>query len=576
METRRELWSWAALAAVVALICWLAVPAVSRDMSHWGRLVIAAMGVVLVGVRVLISWIKPVSKPPTPDQRGLLPPPPPKSRALRGLHGVMVALCTIGWFNYYQFDGRIFRGINDYTDITYYYLNSKYLDELGFYGFYAAMITADSEMNNRHNPHIRQYRDLRDDTLKPLSVALEHGREIEATQFTPEGWEAFRRDTNYFLSRISTPAFRDNFYVDHGYNPPPTWAIVGGPISEAVPVRYLKAIACIDVVLVIGMFAGIAWGFGWEPMLWAMLFFVCTFSGRWPILGQALLRFDWLAALAVGMAALRKQRWGLAGGLLAYAALNRVFPAIFLGAWLWAFVADVWRERRIPRHHLRFAGAALAVVVVLGGAAFARYGRTTFEESAHNLAMHNRSFSSHRIGLGGLLVWDGDTTRAEIKAGGGMAAKEIAVQRMMPGLQVAGVLAIGLVAAAAVRSRRDAWETLPWLLLPFFVLTNPQANYYNLRIVAVILHSVHLGVQDDRAPGADRLFHRVGLALLLGIEVAAQWAFVSNWERHGVNSLASVGMAIWCAMLMAWLVLQVARGWRPEQRTFPAPKPASA
>ncbi len=41
-----------------------------------------------------------------------------------------------------------------------------------------------------------------------------------------------------------------------------------------------------------------------------------------------------------------------------------------------------------------------------------------------------------------------------------------------------------------------------------------------------------------------------------------------RWERHAVNSVASVGMATWCALLAAWLVLQVARGWRPEQRTF--------
>lgn len=566
--TRRELWGYAALAAAVALVCWLAVPPISRDWSHWGRLILAASGIALVGVRVLISWIKPASRPPKPEERGMLPPPPPKSRALRAFHAVLVVLCTVGWFNYYQFDGKVFRGINDYTDITYYYLNSKYLDELGFYGFYAAMITADAEMNNRHNPGIVQYRDLRDDTLKPLSVALEHGKEIEATRFTPEEWKVFRRDTNYFLSRISTISFRDNFYVDHGYNPPPTWAVLGGAIAEAVPVEHLKAIACIDVVLVIGMFAGIAWGFGFEPMLWAMLFFLCTFSGRWPILGQALLRFDWLAALAVGMAALRRERWGVAGGLLAYAALNRVFPAIFLGAWLWAFLADVWRERRVPAKHLRFAGAALAVTLVLTGAAFARYGATAFEESASNLAMHNRSFSSHRIGLGGLLVWGGDTTKDEIRAGGGMAAKEIAVQGMMPALHVAGALLIGLVAVAAIRSRRDPWETLPWLLLPFFVLTNPQANYYNLRIVAVVLHAVHLAVPDDRAPGVDRLFHRVGLATLLAVEVAAQGAFVARWERHGVNSLASAGMAIWCAMVAAWLVLQVARGWRPEQRTF--------
>lgn len=549
--TPRQLAVLAALACVIAGACLVMGHPISRDTSHFWRMVLAGVGVGLIGARAYLASAAETVR----------------DRAMPWFWAALVVICTTGWFNYYQFDKKVALGIDDYTDITYYYLNSKYLDELGYYGFYAAMLVADQEVNDRHTHAITKYRDLRDDTVKPVAVGLEHGHEIERTRFTPERWKEFQRDNDYLLARKSTADMKDNFYVDHGYNPPPTWSIIGGTIADFTPVEDLKWIASIDVLLVIGMFAAVAWGFGLEPMLWAMVFFLCTFSGRWPILGQALLRFDWITALVVGQAALRREKWATAGASLAYAAMNRVFPAIFLGAWLFAAIGDVWRERRIATKHLRFAAAALVVVVALTGASLARYGVATFEESADNLAMHNRSFSSHRVGLAGLLVYKGETTRAEINANGGMANKEIAVQAMMPALHVIGLLAVAFVAFVAIRTRRDPWETLPWLILPMFILTNPQVNYYNLRLVAVIWHAAHLGTRADVEADGQRRYHSGALAILLGLEAAVQWTKTHDWDRHATNSVASLGMAVYLVVLIAWLIGEAAR---PVPQVAPA------
>jgi hypothetical protein len=542
--SRRDLAIYASLALVTGLVCYAGGHRISRQDSHFWRMILAGIGIALVVLRPMIGKLVEAAR----DQ------------AVRVFQGAMVVICTLGWFNYYQFDSRVFAGINDYVDITYYYLNSKYLDQLGFYGFYAAMIVADQETGDLHTHALTKYRDLRDDTVKPIAVAIEHGKELEATKFTPEQWKVFQEDTEFFLAKMSTDTMKSNFYVDHGYNPPPTWSIVGGTMADVVPKEYLKEIASVDDVLVVAMFGAIAWGFGLETMLWSMLFFVCTFSGRWPILGQALMRFDWLAALLGGMACLRRHKWATAGGLLAYAALNRVFPAIFLGAWLWTAIGDTWRERRLLPKHLRFAAGALAVAVVLTAGAFARYGLSTFEESASNLEMHNRSFSSHRVGLGGLLVYRGETTRDEINAHGGMGEREKQVQALIPTLHVLGALAIAFVAATAIRTRREAWETLPWLILPLFILTNPQVNYYNLRLVAIVWHAVHLALPRDRGPPADAVFHRIGLGLLFAVEVLAQWCQVNGWDRHAVNMMTSAGLALYLAVLSGWLGLDLARG----------------
>lgn len=541
------------LAAVTAVVALLVQGPIARDTSHLGRLLLAGAGAGLVLARIGVERLTMGAR----------------DRWRQAVRAALVVLTTVGWFNYYQFDREVFAGIDDHTDITYYYLNSKYLDELGFYGFYAALLVADAETNDHHTHSVTRYRDLRDDTVKPVAVALAHGESLRDTRFTEARWEAFCADADWFLARIPNQVARKDFYVDHGYNPPPTWSIVGGALAS-VPVAYLKWIASVDTALVALMFVGVGRAFGAEVALWAMLYFVCTFSGRWPILGQALLRFDWLAALVGGVAALRVGRHGAAGGLLTYAALNRVFPAIFLGGWLWTLLDDLRARRGVSAPHLRFAGAGLLVAALLTGGAWTRYGREIFEESAHNLSMHNRSFSSHRIGLGTLAVWRGETTGAQIERTGGMAAREVKVQAMQPALRIAGVAAIALVAAAALRSRRPAWETTAWLILPLFCLTNPQVNYYNLRLLPVVWHAAHIAVPGDPSPGVDRLFHRFGLIALFLVEVCAQGAKVTGWTRFGVNGLTSAALGVYLLALTAWLILDLSRGWRPAARAFPS------
>lgn len=541
----KRVWPLLATGVVSAAACWLLVSPISREDSHFWRMVVAGLALLFVGIRVVVR-----------NMPG----------AITALRCAMLGTVVAGWFNYYQFDREVFAGINDYTDITYYDLNSKYLDELGYYGFYAAMLLADQETNNRHTSAIRQYRDLRVDEIRPVSAALEHGRELKSTRFTPERWEQFCADNDWFLSHLTTETMRENFYVDHGYNPPPTWTIVGGALAESTPLSQLKAIASVDIVLVGLMFAAVAHSLGFEAMLWGMLFFVCTFSGRWPILGQALLRFDWVAALVGSFCFHRKGRWGTAGGLLAYAALNRIFPAIFFFPWLVSAIRDTVAEGRIPARHLRFtAGAALISTLLIGGA-LARYGPEVFRESAGNLTMHNESFSSQRVGLGAVLVWRGETTRAQINANGGMAAKETRVRALQPALKGAGLVSLGLIAAFVWRSKRPAWALSGLAVLPFFCMTNAQVNYYDLRLLLIVWHATALagwlggaragpGAPAMPAPGLlDRWPHAVGLTWLYGVEVIAQAAQVADLQRHAVNSLASWALLGYLIAMIVWMI----------------------
>lgn len=499
---------------------------ISRNGSHYGRMVLAAVGVIMVGWASL-GMVRPAWRP----------------RPL--FLGVMAALCTIGWGNFYQYDTRLLTTTTEYTDLAYYYTNSKYLGEISYDGLYATALLCDRERGRPRTRHIRQVRDLRDYEMRTIAVAYEYGEQLKQARFTPERWDAYCHDITWFLDRIDRRALRSNFFVDHGYNPPPTWTLVGGNLAELVSVEHIKWICMVDTVLMAIMFGVAAWAFGLEVMFFAMLWFVISFSGRWPMLGHALMRFDWVAMLGIGMALLKRNHYGGAGAALAYAAWNRVFPAIFLLGWGLEALYDTIRERRVLTKHRRFVIGATIVTVVMVGGALASYGVGTMARSASNLRMHNETYSSHRVGLGDVLLYRGETTRAEINANGGIYQKELAIRELQWPLRGVGLLAMGLVAAYAWR-RRDqaAWQLMPLAVLPFFCMTNPQINYYNLRVILVLWSAAQL----------DKPVHRWLLAMLFGIDVITQYTKVIDLDRYTTTVSTSFGLLAYLGVLVGHLI----------------------
>jgi hypothetical protein len=527
-----------------ALAVWLGPE--SRNDSHFWRMIGAGLGALAVAVRVFAA------------RRGWK------------VGGVVVKLglaagVVLGVFNYFQFDRAVFESFGEPTDITYYYLNSKYLDELGYFGLYAAVMQADTEHKKRHVEHVAMYRDLRDYELKPMRIGLEHGKTLRDEHFSEARWEAFKSDNDFFFRRFPRKAVTSNYLVDHGYNPPPTWAVLGALLSNAADVEHVHWITQVDTLVVIGMFAAIAWAFGWEAAGWAALFFVVTFSGRWPVLGQSLNRFDWLASL-VGAVCLAKRGWhGSAGALLAYSAMSRVFPAIFFLPWVAGAVVRWVQQGRPAGADLRGAGGALSAVVVLGTAAFLMFGPATFRDSIHNLSMHNQSYSSHRVGLGDMAVYRGERSRQDIAKGGGIAPKEAQVQRMQPALRGIGVLLALFIVGVLWRCKVPVHVAIPLAILPLFAMTNPQINYYNLRILLVIWHATRL---------REHPVHGVGLAWLFGLEVVTQGLHVSGAERYLTTTATSYLLGVY----LLGLIGLMARSAMHPDRSFlggrSEPKPA--
>ncbi len=174
---------------------------------------------------------------------------------------------------------------------------------------------------------------------------------------------------------------------------------------------------------------------------------------------------------------------------------------------------------------------------------------------------------------GDMLMFKGETTRAQINANGGIHGKELAIQEMQPMLRAIGGLTLLFIGFYIYRNRKQPLDALVhFAVIPFFCMTNPQINYYNLRLVLVMWHGARL----------DKPFHKVALARLFGIEAVAHYLQGLGVERYTVTSATSIGLFVYMLMLMGYMGFHIARSYglfekgKKREETPPEPKEASS
>src|SRR5262249_41121666 len=113
-----------------------------------------------------------------------------------------------------------------------------------------------------------------DNLLVPAAGALERP-ELCKARVSAARWADFQRDVAFF--RLASDAeYWDGVLHDHGYNPTPVWTVAGWALSSMFPagheievpllghVLWVQVLAMLDVVYLAGMFAALAWAFGWR------------------------------------------------------------------------------------------------------------------------------------------------------------------------------------------------------------------------------------------------------------------------------------------------------------------------
>ncbi len=529
------------LVTIGLLIAFLIADPITRDASHFNRMIIAALAVLLLVCHFILRRM---------DKHFSFSPKNRKATTAEQIfYTVAMILCLFGSINYYQFDRAVFLGSGDFADATYYYLNSKYFHELGYHELYPAMLLADEEASHRLR-HIKTYRDLY--TYEITQRDSIYTSEVKYA-FSPEQWRSFKHDVDFFVSHTVSGGW-SYFFSDHGYNAPPTWTLIGGTLSRIIPVERIKWITALDFVLVVIMFVFVGRIFGMDALIYSLLLFLVTFSGRWPILGQALLRFDWLAALVIAMCLLKKARYGPAGALIMYATLSRVFPVLFFIPYFFHIIFNTGRNIKFQRFAQSFTTSAAVVFLVIVLFALLFLGWSSFVAATENLLMHSHSYSSHRVGLADALLFRFETTRAEIKEHGGITGKKEAIRKLKPLLYGLGILYIAIIGWVVYR-RKDAGYAMFASAVPLiFIIQNLQINYYNMRIILVIYHLLDINKTRNKA----------GLVMLFLIEVLAQWTKVAGFERYTTTSATSVGLLLYFIIICSLLLLDYLRpGQKP-------------
>lgn len=302
-----------------------------------------------------------------------------------------------------------------FHEFFHYYLGAKYFRDLGYEGLYDCTALGDKENAEADGQkgHIGEWvRDL-DDVLrdKSFTTAITRCQTEYVDKMPAAHWAAFKADLRE-LQRLVPDDWWSDVVYDAGFNPPPSWVLLGGAIANVVPIRlggtpsYLLATS-LDMALILGCFLALRRCFGNLVAITAGIYFGASFIASYGWNGGCFLRYTWVSAIVFGLCFASRGRWTLAGVLLAWAACDRVFPAGFA---VGAILPIAWRAlvTKVPDDRVRlkqFAigfGATAAVLVLLSTAIF---GVDAWRVFITRIGRHSDVYYTMHIGLKKVVTW---------------------------------------------------------------------------------------------------------------------------------------------------------------------------
>ena len=450
-------------------------------------------------------------------------------RLLIGVLGVSAALAVATYADFGVF--RYGTYLNEW-DFYHYYVGTKYAHELGYTNLYGATLAADREGGLRyHNPR-NEMRDLGTAQLCDVGEVAAQAARFRG-RFSDERWREFVADITWF--KMQLPAHRWSLILaDHGYNGTPAWSfVVGGLFTRQLSVRDPIGrwiMLALDPLLLLAATAAVAWAFGLRAALIMVIFIGTHYLLSWGHLKGALLRTDFAMASVLAVCLVKQRYYKIAGVLLGWAVLSRIFPALLL---VGPTVLLLWRLARshsLDRQLLGLLGACAATVtlVVLGSCAY--FGTTgIWHEWNLKIATHYLNGSD----------WDlGYRTIAEASFAHGVPmrvlAKAVAHGPLLflgkPGTIVA--LLLVLPAMTFIRGLEDH-EALAYGFVFVFLLALASYYYYLVLCVPLLFFAPQLE-RPQHALGVAFMFFTgiVGYLLFSGWPMlAGSWVMFRGWHQ---------------------------------------------
>jgi len=427
-----------------------------------------------------------------------------------------------------------------YWDAYHYFMGPKYLPELGYTRLYEATVVAARELGELGAvAHVRDLTTYSYQSVDAIDAPAIRGR------FSSARWQAFKRDLAFFSPRLqpwSGPL------RDHGYNDPPPRALMLHLLLRWIPANVvtLTLLTSLDYVLILAGYWAVRRTFGEIPAALAFAFFFLSFFARFDFIGGSILRWDWIVAVLVGVAAFARGSGLVAGLCLGYAVLARLFPLLFLVPlglkWIQA------RLRRTGHETLATCLCAAGGTILVPALALAALGATEslVPEYVARIRLHNAVPSINRVGLGSLVTVHG--TPWLLDAAGRAYTLQDALIAARPAAYVLPVIsALYLLAAVPLIRRAGALESIMYAVPLVFLALSPSGYYYSFLVLLVLLPWQGGSTDNVRV---------LGLALL-SLNMAVSYAF--ELVSDGWLSLfyqASIQLGLFFAL---WLAFEYVR-----------------
>ncbi len=224
-----------------------------------------------------------------------------------------------------------------------------------------------------------------------------------------------------------------------------------------------------------------------------------------------------------------------------------------------SIIKNIIVEKKIKEFHKKFILSSAITFVVLVGSALAVVGPGSFPDFSKNMGMHSKSYSSHRVGLGDVIFFRFETTRSEINRNGGIRGKEIAIADSHKYFYVIAAIMLMLIFLYMKKIQGPIYNFIFLSIIPLFILTNPQINYYNLRIMLFLMH-----MEDP-----DSTRNRVGLILLFIVEFFTQMTKVNGVVRYFTTCTTSWLFLIYLLTMIGFFIKEYRKGiYIGEKVTF--------
>ncbi len=373
-------------------------------------------------------------------------------------------------------------------DLFHYEVGAKYFPELGFYHLYDCVLVAQTDLRadagfRRHPPNA--VRSLRHPLYStPGYKVVQTERQVCYDLFGEDRWAEFKQDIAVY-TQLGNRYFRVILF-DLGFNPPPTWSVIGHPLADAVPISQpnMERLPYIDIVLIYGIGTlAIGWAFGPEAIGLYLLVLGTNFLSHFGWTGGSFCRMMWLGALVVGVSMLRKERHWLAGIFLGLATVFRMFPAVFAFGAVWAVAWQAYHRPERRRALAELVGSGLTTGAIMFGASLVMFGLEPWHDFFVKIIEHGDTYYVNHIGFKKAAVYQIGIAGQNFHGVDGLVRFGQWQLRLLviyaPPTELYTALRIGLVVAALYLGRKlPAWESAITVGGTLFFVGSIPANYY--------------------------------------------------------------------------------------------------